>query len=165
MHALTLTGWENFFIASAGAAAAIAGLLFVALSINLSRILSIPGLAGRAGETFIPLGVVLIISLHGLVPAESIRTFAVELTVVGGASWLFVTGMEYRAFRARHFLRFFHLTTRIGINQPATLTVPLAGLSILCGFPGGLYWLVPAVGFSFAGALVNAWVLLVEILR
>ena len=25
------------------------------------------------------------------------------------------------------------------------LTIPLAGLSVLFGFPGGLYWLIPAV--------------------
>ena len=57
------------------------------------------------------------------------------------------------------------MLVRIAVSQPSTLAILLAGLSILIGFPGGLYWLVPAILFSFAGAMLNAWVLLVEILR
>jgi hypothetical protein len=30
---------------------------------------------------------------------------------------------------------------------------------------GGLYWLVPGVAFSLVVAVVNAWVLLVEVVR
>ncbi len=35
-----MTGWENFFIAELGASAALAGLVFVGLSINLTKILN-----------------------------------------------------------------------------------------------------------------------------
>jgi hypothetical protein len=34
-----MTGWENFFIAEMGASAALVGLIFVGVSINLTRIL------------------------------------------------------------------------------------------------------------------------------
>jgi len=165
MNAFTLEGWDNFFMTTAGAAAALAGLLFVALSINLTRILEIPGLAARAGETFIPLAVVLIVSLLALVPGQGIRPFAVKLAAIGGAAWAITTWIECRAVRAGHYQRAAHLLMRIGINQPACVSVPIAGLSILLRFPGGLYWLVPAVTLSFAGIMVNAWILLVEILR
>jgi modulator of FtsH protease len=165
MNAFTLAGWDNFFVASAGAAAALAGLLFVALSINLARILAIPGLASRAGETFVPLTVVLVISLEALVPGLWIRFFAVELLVVGTIAWLFATIMEQRAYRAHHYRKAQHLLLRIGINQPATLFIPISGLSVILGAPGGFYWLVPAVLLSLVGAMLNAWILLVEILR
>jgi len=165
MNAFTLSGWDNFFMASSGAAAALAGLLFVALSINLSRILAIPGLPARAGETFVPLAVVLIISLLGLVPGQGIRFLAFELLGLGGSAWIVASFLELRAVRSHHFKEPIHVVVRIGINQPATLSVPIAGLSVLIGFPGGLYWLIPAICFSFAGAMFNAWVLLVEILR
>jgi hypothetical protein len=165
MNAYALDGWDNFFVASAGAAAGLAGLLFVALSINLAKILEIPGLAGRAGETFIPLGMTLIVSLLGLVPGQGMRVFAIEIAVIGGLAWIVTTHTEIRATRAGHYLKVAHLLTRILVNQPATFPVVLAGLSIAFRFPGGLYWLVPAFLLSFAGAMINAWVLLVEILR
>jgi len=45
-----MTGWENFFIAEVGASAALAGLIFFGVSINLTGILSLPRLADRAPE-------------------------------------------------------------------------------------------------------------------
>lgn len=50
MPAYSAAEWESLFVAEADASAALAGLLFVALSINLERILKGIGLPGRAGE-------------------------------------------------------------------------------------------------------------------
>jgi hypothetical protein len=36
---------------------------------------------------------------------------------------------------------------------------------VILGHGGGLYWLVATLVFSFVSAVINAWVLLVEILR
>jgi hypothetical protein len=47
-HAYTTAGWESLFVAEAGASATLAGLLFVAVSINLARVLEHPGLPGWA---------------------------------------------------------------------------------------------------------------------
>ena len=41
----------------------------------------------------------------------------------------------------------------------------IAGSSVLAGGRGGLCWLVPEVIFGFVGAILNAWILLVEINR
>lgn len=165
MNGFTLSGWENFYVASAGASAAIAGLLFVALSINLGKILEIPGLAARAGETFIPLGVTLILSLLALVPGQSARVFAGELVVLGAVAWLTTTRIEIGAYRAHHYMKPSHMVLRVVIHQPATLAFVAAGVAAIFALPGGFYWVVPAVSLSFVGALINAWVLLVEILR
>jgi hypothetical protein len=48
--------------------------------------------------------------------------------------------------------------------QLATLPVLVAGVSLLAR-SGGLYWLVPAIVLLLAVGVLNAWVLLVEILR
>jgi modulator of FtsH protease len=47
----------------------------------------------------------------------------------------------------------------------AALPFVIAGITMLVGGGGGLYWLVPAVIFSFLVSLLDAWVLLVEINR
>ncbi len=49
----------------------------------------------------------------------------------------------------------------------AAFALPLvaAGLTLILGAGGGLYWLVPAMILGFGGAVLNAWVLLVEIVR
>ena len=43
--------WHDFFMGTIGAAAALTGLLFVAISINLQQILRYPHLPGRAAGT------------------------------------------------------------------------------------------------------------------
>ena len=43
-----MSEWSNFFMAILGAAAALTGLIFVGVSISLTKILSIPTLPGRA---------------------------------------------------------------------------------------------------------------------
>jgi hypothetical protein len=45
---LQISDWQTYLAVQAGAAATLTGLVFVAVSINLARILSIPGLPGRA---------------------------------------------------------------------------------------------------------------------
>lgn len=51
MSGYSLDEWGDFAVATVGAAAVLAGLFFAAVSINLERIVRIPGLPGRAGET------------------------------------------------------------------------------------------------------------------
>ncbi|MGB8383945.1 MAG: hypothetical protein WCG47_22315 [Dermatophilaceae bacterium] len=45
--------WHELYVMVGGAAGALAGLLFVAVSINLDRIIAGQGLARRAGETLV----------------------------------------------------------------------------------------------------------------
>jgi hypothetical protein len=67
-HATDPSAWEGLFITEAGVAAVLAGLLFVAVSINLGRILLHPGLTGRAAEAIGLLTGVLVACTLGLVP-------------------------------------------------------------------------------------------------
>jgi len=60
MYAYSAAEWQSLFVAEAGASAALAGLLFVTISINLARILQGVGLSGRAGEAVLNAWVLLI---------------------------------------------------------------------------------------------------------
>jgi ribonuclease VapC len=46
-------GWSDLFVASAGASAALTGLLFVAVSVNIEQILGFSGLPERALQTLL----------------------------------------------------------------------------------------------------------------
>jgi hypothetical protein len=155
--------WHDFFIGVAGAAAALTGLLFVSLSINLEQILRQPWLPRRAALTLILLFETLVIAILGLVPGQSPMALGVEYLSVGGAVWLFATGVytvrrpavEYRA----------PIMVGVVTSQLATLPVIVAGASLVAGSGGGLYWLLPAIVLLLGVGVMNAWVMLIEILR
>jgi hypothetical protein len=164
MDAYTLASWKDFFIATSGASAAFAGLLFVGLSINLSRILALPGISGRAGGTLILLGNVLISSVLGLVPQSS-SAFGIELLCVGGIAWIVATRLDAQSIRHRYYDTVYHGFQRVVFSQLATLPLIIGAVLFLLHTGGGLYWLIPALILPLLVSMFNAWVLLVEILR
>jgi hypothetical protein len=69
-----------------------------------------------------------------------------------------------REFGRRQHVRFNYTFRRFVLDQPATLLL-LAGLSLQGFLAGSLQWFTLAAVLSIAVALLNVWVLLVEILR
>jgi hypothetical protein len=53
----------------------------------------------------------------------------------------------------------------LGLRLAGTVPFVIGGASILLEAGGGLHWIVAGIVFAIAGAVANAWVLLVEILR
>jgi hypothetical protein len=165
MHAYSAAEWESLFLAEAGASAALAGLLFVALSINLDRILKGAGLPGRAGEAIMLLLAVLVVSTWALVPGQSSTVLGAELLGSGVAVWLIVVGIHVQAVRGHVAPSRSLLVRRIVLAQAAILPLLIGGVSLLLRAGGGLYWLVPGILLCLLVAVLDAWVLLVEILR
>jgi hypothetical protein len=164
MAAYVAEPWSELYVAMAGAAAALLGLLFVAVSINLEQVLRVAWLPLRAGETLGVLVVLLVTAVFVLVPGQSTTALGLELAGTG----LVLIGSD-GALRIRRG-RPPGAPAR-SIVVPAVIVactgVPLvtAGATLVAGDGGGLYWTVPALLAGFAGAVFNAWVLLVEILR
>jgi len=157
--------WQNFLLAEAGASAALTGLLFVGVSINLKRILSFTKLPYRALEALMLLLTVLIVSLILLVPNQSSPLAGVEVLVIGSGIWAGVAVLDvmiWRSTKPRYRLQYVVL---IIFNQLSTLPYIVVGVAILSLGWGGLYWLVPSTILSVIKALLDAWVLLVEINR
>lgn len=119
------------FVAEAGASAALAGLLFVALSINLERILKGSGLPGRAGEAIVLLLTVLVVSTFGLVPGQSPRVLGAEVLGFGLLPWLILIGIHVDAVRRHAGPSRGFLVRRIVLAQGAVLPLLIAGVSLL----------------------------------
>ena len=165
MMTFSTEGWASFFAAEAGASAALAGLLFVALSINLQRIVAFPHLPGRAAETLAMLVGVLIVSSVGLVPGESMAVLGVQYVIAGAVIWLFPTVNHLRRAALPRVTETWRVVMSVVLAQAATLPIIVAGVLLLAGHPSGLYWLVAGVIFSLIASVLNAWILLVEIIR
>jgi hypothetical protein len=162
--------WHDFFLTVAGAAAVIAGLVFVGVSINLDTIMSNPtyGLAGRALEALVLLVAVLIATILLLVPAQGTGLAGAELLAVGLVDWAVVVIIQVLVLRNWRSLEpafRWHFVPRVILCQVATLPIVAAGVSVMGWGVGGLYWLVAGVVLSFLVAVLDAWVLLVEIHR
>ena len=164
MNSYAIAEWKDFFVAVSGVAASFAGLLFIALSINLTRILDTPGIPARAGETLIFLGSVLVSALLGLVP-QTPFTFGLELLSIGCFVWCVGTYLHVRALRSRLYDTAAHGFMRVAYSQIAALPLVIGAASILLHEGGGLYWLIPGLILPLLASMVNAWVLLVEIMR
>ena len=157
------SAWTDFFVAEAGASAALTGLLFVAVSINLEYILKYPQLPGRAMETLAFFLNVLLVATLGLIPDQRAALLGVEIIVVSGVVWFAVVRASLQPRAPDEWAS--HYRLRIVLSQVATVPFLICGLSLLVGTGGGLYWLGPAVVLAFAVAITNAWVLMVEIRR
>jgi modulator of FtsH protease len=163
LYAYDPSAWTDLFVASAGASAALAGLLFVAVSINLERIIGEVGLPERALETVLLLIGVLIVSLISLIPGQSAAVLGLEL-LVGGIALTF-TVIRLPLVREGGVAPRPWLLTRWAIRILALAPLIIGGASLMTSDGGGLYWVVAAIVFATVGAVANAWVLLVEILR
>jgi modulator of FtsH protease len=156
--------WTNFLTAEAGASAALAGLIFVAVSINIEKIIEYKGVAGRAAEALSLLIGVLLISTFGLAPNQSHELLGAEILAVGVLLWLMGVILQADQIRGRR-RPLWWLASRALLFQCATVPFCVAGILLIRGDPAGMYWLIPGCVFSFLASTISAWVLLIEILR
>jgi hypothetical protein len=156
-----MQGWSSYFSTVASASAALAGLLFVAVSVNLNRILQFKQLPPRVMEALVTLLTVLLIAILGLVPNQSEHACGIEFASAGLAVWMVQTFLFIRARGNPYENIFFSFI----LNQLPPLPFIVWGVLLALGHPGGVYWLVPGTIFCFIAGVLNAWVLLIEIQR
>lgn len=156
--------WQNFLIAEVGAAAALTGLLFVAVSINLDRILSFPKLPARAAETLSLLLLVVVITSLGLAPQPS-SALAAEIIACAGLMSAVTAIVQWHHGPDSPTDPAWWFLSRIATAQVPMLLFLTGGITLAARHGGGLYWVLPATLAAFLGAVYNAWVLLVEIIR
>ena len=159
-----LAQWSEFNVAMAGANAALAGLVIVAASVNIEKIIRAGTLTARLGAAIASLVLALVASAAGLIPG-------VELTWYGIVVLLGAIGAGVFQFHA----------TRVIVSDPtpeqsarfakaALGFLPVAaylasGVALVLGSSSGL--ILAAVGclLAIVAAIVVSWVVLVEVLR
>ncbi len=156
--------WESFFVAQTGAFAALAGLVVVALSINLEKIISMPGLPGRAAEAITLMVLPVFTGLTALVPTQGLRTLGLEYLVIGvGAAGIVIQVLRGAPDDDRE--REFKEVAMRPIALVAVAPTVVAGLLLAGGNSSGLDWVAAGTLLCLFAGIVDAWVLLVEILR
>lgn len=161
-----LGAWINFFSTVAESAATLTGLVIVAVSVNLQKILSYKHLPARAFGAIGALVIVMIMAMLALVP-QPLFAYAVELALAAVLGWFMHVRTASLVFKGHAELGR-PLSERIallafGQAQLVPLTI---GAGMLClGHPTGLYFVAATVVASLIVSVINAWVLLVEILR
>jgi modulator of FtsH protease len=159
------TTWTSFFSAQTGACAALTGLIFVAVSINLSRIVPFTHLVSRAAKALITLIGNLIACTLCMIPSLPVKVLGAELAVLGFLGWILVTICQRRAANHNQPVARFKKIFDVVLGQCSLIPLMLGGISLIASFGGGLNWLPAGVVFSFVAALLDAWVLLIEINR
>lgn len=159
--AYSVREWHDFFLMLGGASAALAGLVFVGLSLHASRVAVDAFYRVRARNLTAGIVYVTIVSALALIPGQGPRLFGAEL-VAGG--------LLIGALFAEPLVRFrdrvdSELRIRTGIATTACVLSAVGGASVIAHTGGGLYLVVPA---AIAGVTMNvfgAWSLLLNLAR
>ena len=162
--------WESFALAHVGASAALLGLVFVVISINLRDIVGSGPLVHRAGEAVVLLGGVLAVATVVLVPGQRKDVLSAELILLAGALFAVILFLQRDAVTQtvdpdRPAPPRVSLAIRRVLGLGTAVLIALAGITLAAEAGGGLYWLPAAILAAYAGSLTNAWILIIEILR
>ena len=149
----------------AGAAATLTGLVFVAVSINLTKIVATPRLTVRVVESLVQFLQVFFVCSMMIVPHQSSFALAIEILAVSFISWAMQILGFIRYHRARLGNPHWWLGLRLAVTHLSTIPFFVVAVGLLLGLDKAVYWVVPGFCFSFVAGLFNSWVLLIEVAR
>jgi hypothetical protein len=163
-HLMLTPAWANFFAAEVSAAATLTGLIVVAISINLGRILAFEHLPGRAAESLVILTSALVLASLWLMPGQSNLALGIEALIVGGIP---LSGVALVQMKSRKVTQLTQLrkVIRVVMNTTTSVLFIAAGVLVLSGINAGFYSAAVGVIAALIAGVWNAWILLVEILR
>ncbi|UFS61002.1 hypothetical protein [Subtercola endophyticus] len=169
-----LEAWHDLFVASAGAAAALAGLIIVSMSVNIKQILATTSMPSRAGSSIAALVLVVVVSIGALIPIQAEWMLGLESLVFGLIALAFAVDSTVRLTQEsthpdaggyRRPLSNLVVNGAMSVLQVVPFVVGGVLLVVGGGLAAGLSWIAAGILFVIIGAVVNAWVMLVEILR
>jgi len=152
--------WHDFFLMVGGGAAALAGLVFVAMSINLVTISQDPTHKNRAIGTLTGFTAVFMICSFALLGDQPLQWLGAEWLIVSAiANFIYIRGYV-RAVQAGGSAA--RLSVSRTIAGAICYAAQIAGsILILLGYPAGLYMAAIAMVISFASLISGAWLLII----
>jgi len=154
--------WHDFFLATAGAAAALTGLLFVAISLHIRFVATDPTYRSMARGSLVGLVLVLVLSLVVLVHQPAVW-LGVELAVVGIAYIPVGGALQVASMRNNGTAHRRSILVRSGVGYLLALIGVFGGLSVALQLGPGLL----IVAFILVAVLLwnlwDAWVLLMGV--
>jgi len=156
--ALDLQAWHDFFAVAGTAAAALLGLVLVAITLRIEVVEAHPVLRNRARSAIQVLGGLLVLSLIALFPGINalsfgLATLVLELGRIGLTAW----GLVDAARSASGLPRSVWLRTTPNL---LTLLSVGGGVSLVLGAGPGVYLVAAAFVLTLGPMLFSVWGLL-----
>ena len=157
--------WQNFYVMTGGAAAALTGLLFVAMSLHAKTITAHPVYFNRAVGTLMSLTTQLLLAGAVLIPGQGLTALGVE--VEAAALFFLVTTIRGILLYNRHRAKLRYRPVRSYIELVGgsiwLILFVTSGLSLITRAGGGFYVLAVVMAFMFAWNIYIAWTLVSEV--
>ena len=157
--------WHEFLVALAGASGALVGLVIVAMSISLDQLLNAPNLISRGAGCLVLLTGVLLVSCALLMPDLGDNAIGAIILIGGLSVWATTTSSAVKSlktsgksYRGRGWFALL-------LFQFATIPQIVAGIVAFRLGPDAMYVLAAAFIVTFAVAVLDAWVLMIEVRR
>ncbi|KRC60606.1 hypothetical protein ASE14_06335 [Agromyces sp. Root81] len=160
-----LEAWTEFNVAMVGATAALAGLLIVAMSVNIGEIMKSVTLPPRAAASIAALVLAITAGAFGLVPGQPVVAYGVEVLVASVLAGVFQVHAIRVVMREDHVSPFDRVLKSIAGVLPIAAFLVGAVLVVTGVVEVGLITMAVGSVLSIIAALVMAWVVLVEVLR
>lgn len=162
MDAYQPDAWHDFFVASAGAAAALTGLLFVALSLHIRFIAANPMHRNQARGSLIGLVQVLVLSLAALM-RQPPSWAGIEQVLIGVFYLIVIGGYQLVTFRRAHWRIPRVSLIRSSYGYLLAIVGIVGGVNVYTRSGPGLYAIAFIVAVIIVWNLRNAWFLLMGV--
>ncbi len=160
-----LTPWANYFVAQAGAAGALTGLIFVALSFNFDQIIRDEVWLGRAGTGLILLAQPIAYALVCLWPARTASPLGWTTTALAALAAVTVTRIVLRRPGQPTAGTPGEQASRLVITLTEPAATVIGSALVATGHAAGAFVQASGALAGLAVGLVTAWILLVEVRR
>ncbi|MET0806311.1 MAG: hypothetical protein ABWX98_04315 [Lacisediminihabitans sp.] len=157
-----MEAWSNYAVITGGGAAALVGLLFVAVSIRTDLISQSKALRARVGQILAILVGLLCTSIMVALPNPHPWVLGVELIVAALAIATALILLNRRAKQQGTTDPLERIIDRVNPNVTTAVLIGLSGVGLLFGVVASLYILFVAAIVGFVGCVIGAWLVLIR---